>query len=218
MRASDAPHDHGPAPLSERPDRGRIASAEATEIVARVRRHYTAEVAQLGEQATWGSRLLTRTACLTLAVKRSLEEQGVDPAEALRIAADVNWRCYRSVANLSASVVRWVVRDPATRLRINVRLEQGFPYNDPGFEHVRVGPYAYDVRRCPMADFLVARGERELCLRAFCGMDFPRVEELWGARLTRTTTLAAGDDACRFRYEPVTAASRSAGTGAPVRA
>lgn len=186
---------------SGHPDRGRITAAQARRVVARAWRNYAIEAARLEPEPTWGSRLLTRLACLTLMTERSLEEEGVDPAEAARIVADINWTCYRPVANLSASAIRWALRDPAARLRANVRLEQGFPFSDPGYEHVRLSPYAYDIRRCPMADYLTSRGKGELCVEALCAMDFPKAQELWGARLVRDSTLAAGDDACRFRYE-----------------
>ena len=73
------------------------------------------------------------------------------------------------------------------------------------------------IRRCLFNDFFRAHGAPELT-RVFCALDSIWVDELHKPRyrvhFERPTTLAAGDDACRFQFSRVNGpdpkASRSA--------
>jgi ubiquinone biosynthesis protein len=58
---------------------------------------------------------------------------------------------------------------------------------------------AFDVRRCPVAEYLSAQGLSELCVEAWCNLDVPLASK-WGARLERTGTLAQGAERCDFRW------------------
>lgn len=59
------------------------------------------------------------------------------------------------------------------------------------------------IRKCLFNDFFRAHGAPELT-RVFCALDSIWVDELhrprYGVRFERPTTLAAGDDACRFEF------------------
>jgi hypothetical protein len=42
----------------------------------------------------------------------------------------------------------------------------------------------------------------DLCIETWCNLDFP-LAEMWGGRLERTQTLAAGCEHCDFRFKAV---------------
>ena len=72
------------------------------------------------------------------------------------------------------------------------------------------------IRKCLFNDFFRAHGAAELT-PIFCALDSIWVDELhkprYGVRFARPTTLAAGDDACRFQFTRA-AASDSRGPAA----
>jgi ubiquinone biosynthesis protein len=65
----------------------------------------------------------------------------------------------------------------------------------PGGEDV----VAFDVRRCPVAEYFRAQGLSQVCVDAWCNLDLPLARK-WGARLERTGTLAQGAERCDFRW------------------
>jgi ubiquinone biosynthesis protein len=60
---------------------------------------------------------------------------------------------------------------------------------------------AFDVHRCPVADYFRREGRAPLCVPTFCDLDFP-LARVWGAVLERTGTLAGGAPRCDFRWRP----------------
>jgi hypothetical protein len=69
---------------------------------------------------------------------------------------------------------------------------------------VRDGERSFtNIKRCLFNDFFRANNANELTV-VCCAMDYVWAEELahprYGVRFERPTTLAAGDDACRFRF------------------
>jgi ubiquinone biosynthesis protein len=61
------------------------------------------------------------------------------------------------------------------------------------------GVVAFDVLRCPVAEFFRREGQPELCVRTFCQLDLP-LARVWGGTLERSSTIAAGADRCDFRW------------------
>jgi len=78
-----------------------------------------------------------------------------------------------------------------------------FPYNKPGYaiEYVVAGDevVAFDVYRCPVAEYFVREGLSDLCAVCFCDLDFKLAQE-WGLKLHRLHTLSRGGDRCDFRF------------------
>ena len=64
-----------------------------------------------------------------------------------------------------------------------------------------------NIHRCFYNDFFRANGAPEVT-PIFCAMDYLWAEELekpqYGVRFERPTTLARGDDMCRFQFTKIT--------------
>lgn len=91
------------------------------------------------------------------------------------------------------------------------RVSLRFPFNAPGYvvETVSgVGGTAFDVVKCPVAQYFGGRGAADLCLASWCNLDYA-LADLTRETLTRTKTLVGGQDRCDFR---VKAGERKCGT------
>jgi ubiquinone biosynthesis protein len=76
-----------------------------------------------------------------------------------------------------------------------------FPFNAPGYLIENVAAQkgtAFDVVRCPIADYFRGQGAADLCSASWCNLDYA-LAELTHEKLVRTKTLAHGDDRCDFR-------------------
>jgi ubiquinone biosynthesis protein len=94
-------------------------------------------------------------------------------------------------------------RDRLGRLRFATDLFRSFPFNPPGYLMEDISaPHevAFDVRRCPVAEYFRRHGASEVCVATWCNLDYALAEQ-WGGRLERTGTLAAGADRCDFRWK-----------------
>lgn len=78
-----------------------------------------------------------------------------------------------------------------------------FPFGRPGYQRNDLphdpAPSAFLITRCPIAELMRAHDASDLCAAAWCDLDYA-LAEMWGARLARPTTLAAGDESCDFRF------------------
>lgn len=99
-----------------------------------------------------------------------------------------------------------VARTPIHRVRSAMNAYMRFPYASPGYEMEYVSAegecVAFDVRRCPAADFFRRQGLSDLCVAAFCNLDY-LLAEGWSVTLERSQTLAEGASHCDFRFRAV---------------
>ncbi len=161
-----------------------------------------------------GARINLRLACATAAAYRALLAENTDEAEARRLTADVVWAIYHRMGRVAWTMSRAFAHDPARRLRISTGIARRFPFGPPSYLMEDVDDpvaVAFDVRRCPIAEYFAATGLPELCVDTWCNQDYA-LAEMWGARLQRSVTLAGGADRCDFRWKPMTHAGELAST------
>ena len=110
---------------------------------------------------------------------------------------------YRVMSSVPGLLSRLAGPDPTRRVRAATKVFRRFPFGPPSYvmEDVEDGErtVAFDVLRCPVAEYFDAASLNELCARSFCDLDYELAAE-WGASLQRETTLARGDGACSFRW------------------
>ena len=188
------------------PEQGRFTRAEVDRILQQLWRNYDELVPGIPWEPTFGARMNLRLACATVAAYRALVAASIEKDEAIRLIADVAWVACGKVGALPGLVARAFARDPVRRLRITTDLVRRFPFNPPGYviEDVAAtdGAVAFDVRRCPVADYFRSHDLGQLCVGTWCSQDYP-FAEIWGGKLERSETLAAGDRRCDFRWKAV---------------
>lgn len=206
----------------------RLTREDCDRILAATTRWYTRLVptARLDRIPTRGNRLNVRLAVLTIALYRSLIDDGLRPDRAADLMGDVGWRVYEGMARPLTLVARVRHREPHRRMSLSLRLLLRFPFSSPG----RPG-YEVDVTDtgnavlttwtwCPpqtfVRDLIEAegdRGELEAFRRSWCTYDWQFNDLLAGGRgaYEREHTLSYGDDRCDMRWAvagPPTSGSR----------
>ncbi|NOY09467.1 MAG: L-2-amino-thiazoline-4-carboxylic acid hydrolase, partial [Spirochaetes bacterium] len=58
---------------------------------------------------------------------------------------------------------------------------------------------AFNVYKCPAAEFFKEHKLSELCVKSWCNLDYPLAEK-WKVKLERTKTIAKGNELCNFRF------------------
>lgn len=151
-----------------------------------------------------GGTLMLRLASLTAGFYQGLFLRVGDAAEARALTGEVTWRIYSKAGRLPWSLGGVGATSKVDRLRRATDVFRRFPFSPPAYEMVDVhsddpAVVAFDVLRCPVAEYFVERGLGEVCVETWCNLDFPLAEQ-WGARLERDTQLASGDKRCEFRW------------------
>jgi ubiquinone biosynthesis protein len=167
-------------------------------------------------QPTVGGRLILSLGACGIGLYRSLLQMNVPSDDALRLVSTAAWSVYEKMARLPRILAALVTRDPLRRLKLATDLFRSFPFGAPSYQMENVtadpGVVAFDVLRCPVAEFFRHEGHPEVCVGAFCDLDFP-LARAWGATLERTQTIAAGAERCDFRWRtPPRATRRSRGS------
>lgn len=181
----------------------RFGSHEAARIVRSAVRASRAPAARPPVEPTVGGRLMVHAAALTAALYQQLVAAGVEAAEARRETARVTWDVYRRMGRVPWLVARLGGRGLEGRLRRAIAVFRRFPFGPPAYHmrDLRVAPgvVAFDVERCPVAEYFGKRGLGPVCVEAWCNLDYP-LARAWGARLERDTTIAGGASRCDFRW------------------
>jgi len=183
--------------------RERFSADEIARILDDAFADYSGQRARLPMERQAGGRLMVHFAALTAGVYRALRARDVSERDARRLTAEMTWRVYEKLAAVPWAIARATRASAFGRLERATRLFRAFPFGAPSYDMADVpaeaGVVAFDVRRCPVAEYFRAEGLSELCAEAWCNLDVPLATK-WGARLERSTTLAQGADRCDFRW------------------
>lgn len=150
-----------------------------------------------------GVNLLLRLFEWDRALYGALLESGVGRDEAGRMIAEINWAVLGPSTALNFSLSRLRSRDLRTRVQWVVDLLFAVAFTAPfrRVVHRAKGEVAFDVTRCPLAEYFAAQGTPELTRHAACSLDYNMAAQ-WGVTLQRTRTIAEGHSACDFRFLP----------------
>ena len=191
------------APAARQVLRDRFEPREIRRILGDAFSDYDRQRESLPHVEQTGPRWMVRLAALTAAFYRSLLQRGLTETAARRRTSEVTWLVYDKMAAVPWGLARVLSRKPYGQLERATDLFRRFPFRAPSYDMVDVpaerGVVAFDVRRCPVAEYLGGEGLSELCVEAWCNLDVPLAEK-WGARLERAGTLAQGSDHCDFRW------------------
>jgi ubiquinone biosynthesis protein len=187
-------------------------------LVDEIREGYRALEPSVKRQATIGADLTVHLAAITIAMYRVLMQKGHSRQEATQLVADIVWRAYSKMGGVPWIMSGRVGQDSYQRLRFCVDAFLTFPFGSPAYqwENVEGGERvcAFNITRCPVAEYFHAQGLDALCVQTWCNQDFPLARQWGGATLERTGTLAGGAPSCDFRWHAK--AAREAGGGGKV--
>lgn len=194
----------------------RFSKEEMGRIVRGALDDYAVEVPLLPDERG-GARMMVHLAALSIGLYRALLAR-VGEAEARRHTANVVWRLFRGLMAVPTAVAALSAPPGAARLRRATDLVRRYPFAAPGYQVVDVPDdgcaVAFDVVRCPVADYFRSRGLAELCAEVFCELDH-RLAAEWDAELVRAGTIATGQERCDFRWHLASVAPASTRGGRP---
>jgi len=194
--------------VRQSPDRARFTHADVDALLKTAWANYAERVGKLPPEPTVGSRMNVRLACFTMSFFNALLAIGTDREYAIELVADATWKVYRLWSIIALGLAH-LTPGKTTALAFAVTkhgdqqsdVSLRFPFNAPGYliEPVAAGSgTAFDVVRCPIADYFRGEGAVDLCTASWCNLDYA-LAELAHEKLVRTKTLVRGDDRCDFR-------------------
>ena len=184
------------------PRAGRFTPRQVRQVIDDAFSGFRLRISDLPVEPTLGSRQNVALAALTLSFLGALETAGIERDYAIELTGDTCWRFYRQWGGLTRAASRVLTRDHVRQIQLSVDAFLTFPFGGPGyrFDDVeQVDGRSLDMRRCPVADYLGARGATDLCAGSWCNLDYA-LAEMWGASLDRSGTLVEGADCCDFRF------------------
>lgn len=131
----------------------------------------------------------------------ALLESGVPADDAGRWIGEINWAILGPSTALNFALSRLRSGDLRTRVQSVVDLLFAVVFTAPfrRIVHPAKEEVAFDVTRCPLAEYFAAQGTPELTRHAACSLDH-RMAAQWGVTLQRTRTIADGHPSCDFRF------------------
>jgi hypothetical protein len=159
--------------------------------------------ARLAREPSIGGRLMLDAAALTVCLFRALLARDIPEQRARTLTAKVTAAVYDLMARVPSAIARVGGGAPVERLRRATSAFRRFPFGPPAYRMLDVAAgedtVAFDVVRCPVAEYFRAQDLPELCVASFCNLDYPLAAR-WGATLERTKTLVEGAECCDFRW------------------
>jgi hypothetical protein len=190
------------------PDRGRFTREDVENLLKNAWVDYAGRAQKLPHEPTVGSRMNVRLACFTMSFFNALLAFGTDRAYAIELVADAAWRVYRLWSTIALGLAHLAPgKKTALAFAVSKNGDQNndvslrFPFNAPGYLIEAAATdrgTAFDVVRCPIADYFRQEGAVDLCTSSWCNLDYA-LAELTREKLVRTKTLVRGDDRCDFR-------------------
>lgn len=180
-------------------------------LQARLGRETAAAVVQRAEGAyvrppsgrTATGRLNLEMGAYLLALRDGLNTSGYGETECNRLLADALFKVMRRFYRpLDALAFLLHPRNGLARTGLRQRFSRRVLFAPPDWAMEDVpnpSGYAFDVRRCLLADYMRSRGEEVFCQQVFCEQDLLMARGR-GERFVRTMTIAGGGDRCDFRF------------------
>jgi hypothetical protein len=136
------------------------------------------------------------------AVYQTVQKQGMSQDEAGALVEAIMTDAYRPVPAAMFKLSRLRSAKQETRVRWLLSIITRYFFSAP-FRHRHLpseDAVAFDVTRCPLADYFEDQGVPELTTHAACNLDYGAAIEM-GVELVRTQTIAKGADYCDFRWK-----------------
>lgn len=182
--------------------RGRFTKQETADILEQSWNKFDELATSAPEVPSPGAYHNVLLGCLTLVAVEALSAHGIDRHYAIELFGDVAYDIYSRWGAVARLISRSASRDPAQRMRVACQLFLTFPFDKPGYKYETrrmEDGLAFDITRCPIAEYLREHNAADIGLRTWCHQDWA-LAEYWGGWMERTQTRMEGAEACDFRW------------------
>jgi len=163
---------------------------------------YRTEIVKKKE--TFGANIMVKLSLLTLIIYEKLLTNNNDKQTAIKLTSRINWIIYENLTHKFWFFTGFFSKRPIKRVKkaMNFFIKY-FPYTSPGYEMKILKTenkiVAFNVTKCPAADFFQEHNLNELCIESWCNLDYPLAEK-WNVKLERNKTIAKGNELCDFKF------------------
>jgi hypothetical protein len=154
---------------------------------------------------SFGVNLFLRYMEWDVALYRVLLAQGMSQEQACHLTEEINWEIFGAGTKAAFLLSRLRSANHQTRIQWVLDLMFLVLFTKP-FRKQAVpsnNGIAFDVVRCPVAEYFQQQGIPELTRSAACNLDH-RMAQNWGVKLERSQTIAEGASHCDFRFKIMT--------------
>jgi len=156
------------------------------------------------KKETFGATIMVKLSLLTLIIYEKLLAENIDKQIAIQLTSKINWIIYENLTHKFWFFTRLFSTRPIKRVKIAMNFFiKYFPYKSPGYEMEILKTenkiVAFNVTKCPAAEFFKEHNLNELCIESWCNLDYPLAEK-WNVKLERNTTIAKGNELCDFKF------------------
>ena len=141
---------------------------------------------------------------LTLIIYEKLISENINKQDAIQLTSKIIWIIYEKLVNRIWIFTRIFSKKPIIRVKKAIYFFINyFPYGNPGYKmeilKTEKNIVAFNVYKCPAAEFFKEHNLSELCTEAWCNLDFP-LAKIWKVTLERPKTIAKGNEICNFKF------------------
>jgi ubiquinone biosynthesis protein len=180
------------------------SSETIDDLVDAMKEQYREAEPSIPKETSIGADLTVHLSAFTIAAYRVLVQKGQSGEEATKLIADMIWQIYTKMGEVPWIASDKLGQDGYQRLRFSVDAFLTFPFNSPAYQWEQVdggeGVCAFNMKRCPVAEYFQAQDLGALCVQTWCNQDFALAKQWGGATLVRAGTLAGGASHCDFRF------------------
>lgn len=159
----------------------------------------TNELPRFGNAGNW---LVMNFAALSIATFQSLTNHGIDETIAKEMIGSISWNITSRWSSRAQRFTKLLFRDQLDQLKFFVNVVMKTLFRSPGYQFdfdEHEDGFLLNVRRCPVADLMKAKGVSELCVKTWCSVDSGLVD-IFGGELVREGTIASGVKFCDFKF------------------
>ncbi len=166
--------------------------------------NYQTKAAEIPKQSNLGNWLMINFAYLTMAANQALVDFGISEETSRNLIKDLTWDIASTWTKRGQKFSNVFFQNQMKQLEFFVDLIMKTLFSPPGYQFERGNTkdgFFLDVHQCPVAEIMNSNGTADLCIQAWCGVDFGLVEIL-GGNLKRSGTIAMGKKKCDFVFHP----------------
>lgn len=182
----------------------KLPESTASELSRRIWASHNERSPDIEKREMFGATVMVKLSLLTLIIYEIISEENFGRKEAIDLTAKIVSIIYEEVTDRFWFFTRLFSGVPIKRVRAAMTFFiKCFPYRSPGYEmellQTKDTEVAFNVHKCPAAEFFRERQLADLCTESWCNQDYPLAAK-WNVELQRDQTLAKGNEYCNFKF------------------
>lgn len=182
-----------------------LSHREMHKMFKNIRRYFFEMTQKIPKEYTLGARIMVRLAAATVGIYKTLINVGYKETEAEEYTSQITWLIYEKLTTPFWRLTAFIAHSNIDRVRkVMTFFIKWFPYKYPGYDmrdiQFKSNIFAFNVYRCPVAEYFASQELTKLCVSSFCNLDYP-LADIWDVILERPDVLAERAKYCNFNFK-----------------